>query len=921
MLRMTPIANAKRAATYFGKSDGGYYLEGDGFGREWGGKGAKLLGLEGAPQLEQFERLINGLDPHTGKQLTAKLVEDRIPLWDFTASVPKGVTTAIECGDSRVRDALWQAGREAMNDVEQYSTTRVRKGGAQEDRITGNIVWLGVEHGDTRPTEEDDMPDWDRHIHFAVANLTHDPVENEWKAVKIRPVFDLRKWFSHRFDSRLAAKLSDLGYEIETVTKPDDQGGLSYHTWDIKGIPDSIKAKNSRRSAEIGQLEADIVADRKAADASVPDALNAKAKDKLGGTSRKTKREDLTREECRAYWQGKLSPEERQAIQTTIGRAKAGLNPKPEKLAGKAMEYAIAHHFQRNSVVDYKDLEVTAMERSLGAAKPEDFKSEAARLGVLFDGDQATTQAVWDQEQKIIGFARAGKGTFTPLAPENQEGLAGLSEEQKVAVRHVWDSTDQILLIRGGAGTGKTTMMTPAIAKLGAPVALLAPSADASRTTLRKEGFSDADTVAAFLSKPELQERIRDGGIIWVDEAGMLTVGDLDRLCDVAGSLNARIVLQGDPLQHKAVDRHGNMLNVLEEYASLPVAKLTTIQRQKGRYAEAVAAIRDGKTAQGDEILRKLGWVVESTGHDALVAEYARAIEETKPDGSKKSVLVIDPTHKDGDALTQKLRELRKAKGLITGVEKRFTRLTPLGWTDAQKADADRYSGSEVIQFYRNAGRFKAGDRVKASQVLPVLEDLKPSQFAVFKEDQVDFAVGDAVRITGNGWDVSKKHRIDNGRIDQIKGFSRNGDLILSNGWVVAKDFGHFKHGLVQTSPATQSKTDDIVLAAMNKNSLGAMSAEQGYVTVSRGRERGMIFTDMPREELTAAIARADARRSATELLAHKVIPSPAPPVESPETRMRRFMEKVRAVYRQVQRKAAETVPEILRPKVPSYGR
>ena len=41
--------------------------------------------------------------------------------------------------------------------------------------------------------------------------------------------------------------------------------------------------------------------------------------------------------------------------------------------------------------------------------------------------------------------------------------------------------------------------------------------------------------------------------------------------------------------------------------------------------------------------------------------------------------------------------------------------------------------------------------------------------------------------------------------------------MVLANGWVLGKDFAHIKHGLVQTSHATQSKTDDIVLAAMNR--------------------------------------------------------------------------------------------------------
>ena len=144
-----------------------------------------------------------------------------------------------------------------------------------------------------------------------------------------------------------------------------------------------------------------------------------------------------------------------------------------------------------------------------------------------------------DQEQRIIGFARAGKGMFRPLAPDRADGLDGLSDEQKAAVRHVWRSTDRVMLIRGGAGTGKTTMMTPALAQLGVPVVLLAPSSDASRGQLRKEGFTDANTVAAFLVQKDMQEKAR-GGIIWVDEAGLLPIDDLDRLCGLATSLNAR---------------------------------------------------------------------------------------------------------------------------------------------------------------------------------------------------------------------------------------------------------------------------------------------------------------------------------------------------------------------------------------------
>ena len=383
------------------------------------------------------------------------------------------------------------------------------------------------------------------------------------------------------------------------------------------------------------------------------------------------------------------------------------------------------------------------------------------------------------------------------------------------------------------------------------------------------------ETVAQFLRREVDAGEARDG-VIWVDEAGLLPVADLDRLCGLSKELGARLVLQGDPKQHKAVARHGNMLNVLHEYAGLPVSELKEIQRQKGDYAAAVSAIRDGEWKEADGLLRHLGWVVEGKSHAALVEEYARALQERKAVtvGGKvemvpKTVLVVDPTHRDGDQLSEQLRALRKAAGLIDLEERAFTRLVPQSWTDAEKGDAGRYAGDEVIQFFHNTGPYKAGQRVKAAELLPQLGRVNPEHFQVYTEKTIQLARGDTVRITAGLKSKGKDgHRIDNGRIDEIAGFTAGGDPVLSNGWVLDSSGGlHLKHGLVSTSYAVQSKTHDIVLAAMNRASAGAMGAEQGYVTVSRGRERGMIFTDMTRQDLLAAMKRQDTRRSATELL------------------------------------------------------
>src|SRR5262249_27819340 len=154
-------------------------------------------------------------------------------------------------------------------------------------------------------------------------------------------------------------------------------------------------------------------------------------------------------------------------------------------------------------------------------------------------------------------------------------------------------------------------------------------------------------------------------------------------------------------------------------------------------------------------------------------------------------------------ALTEKLREVRKAAGRVEGKEKTFTRWEALGWTPAQRGDAARYAGDEQIQFFRNTGKFKAGQRVSAAELLPHLGSVNPEYFGVFRAGEVTFAVGDKIRVTNNGRDVTGKRRVDNGKIDAIAGFTKSGGVRLSNGWELPKDFLHWKPGLVSTSPAS----------------------------------------------------------------------------------------------------------------------
>jgi len=859
ILRIHPIESAGQAESYYAKSDGGYYLEPDDLRRAWVGRGAELLGLEGPPDYEQFKRLIHGLDPRSGEQLTAKILENRIPGWDVNVHCPKGVTMVIESGDDRVQDALWEAARETVADLERMATTRVRKGGKQADRVTGNLVGYAVEHAETRPAKADNMPDPHRHIHMVLFNLTFDKKEGEWKAVKFRPVMDLRKYFDRRFNQRFSHKLAGLGYDIETHWKRDDKGARKYMGWDVKGVPATVIRKFSRRSAEIDKLADEL------------GVTSIVAKDKLGATSRQGKRKDLTLERCRQYWSSRVTPHEGEQIADTISRAKLGLNPKLEPAADLAMSYAIGHHFERHSVVPLKTLEITAMERSMGAGLPEDVERAAGRQGLLVRDGLATTKEVLAEERRVIGFAREGRGSWRPLGTAIEadvQGFERLSAQQQAAVRHVWQSPDRAILVRGGAGTGKTSMMKVAVAGIEQPVVVLAPSADASRGVLRAEGFGEANTIAHFLQDESFREKAK-GGVIWIDEAGLASIRQLDQVFTAARELGARVVLQGDSKQHQSVER-GSPLHVLEHLAGLKVAKLTDIRRQSGRYKEAVAAIDRGDILAGHDILTELGWVKETGPFDhnqPLALDYLEAVKTRKPDGKMTTALIVAPTHREGDEITSEIRVQLKQHGLIGEEDRVFPSLKPLQWTEAERGDMDRYTGEELVQFHRNSGKFKAGERAPATKLAEADGKPNPSHFAVYAPGEIRLSAGDAVRITANGKSKDGRHKLNNGAMYRVDGFTQGGDIKLANGWILDKEFGHLGYGYVATSYASQGKTFDRVLIAMGRESVPAINAEQFYVSVSRGRDMARIYTDMVPAVLREQIRRSQRRMSAHELM------------------------------------------------------
>ncbi len=224
---------------------------------------------------------------------------------------------------------------------------------------------------------------------------------------------------------------------------------------------------------------------------------------------------------------------------------------------------------------------------------------------------------------------------------------------------------------------------------------------------------------------------------------------------------------------------------------------------------------------------------------------------------------MVSPTHAEAARITDAIRAGLKARGKI-GQEHVVVAWIPAHLTDAQKADATEYAAGDLVQFQQNAAGFKKGSRVLVGVgAKPPTEQAE--RYEVYRPTQLALATGDRVRITAGGKTKDGKHRLNNGTLLNVQGFTKQGDIVVDHGWVIDRDFGHLTHGYVVTSHISQGVTVDKVFVGISSQSLPATDERTAYVAVTRGREKVEIFTD-DKAELLEAMTRTDDPMSATEL-------------------------------------------------------
>jgi hypothetical protein len=691
------------------------------------------------------------------------------------------------------------------------------------------------------------------HTHFTVFNATFDETEKCWKALEARGMYDAIRYGTAVYRNELAKRVQQIGYRIQPAKNGFQIEGVS------DGVLQQFSKRAQQRDAVVKEMEEKL--GRKLSNNEISHAVHQSRAKKVKG---------ISTAEVRERQLSQLSLDQQQSLQTLRASAQSTRLPQIALVENQVLNHAVAHVFERKSVVPEHELLSVALSHRLGAVDLNHLKATVKHLPDLVKTERGfSTKEIVATELDLIQTVNAGCDAVTPLHP-GYRPADWLGEDQRRAIYHVLRTSDRITGLRGLAGSGKTTALRELVAackEAKIEPLFCAPTA-AATDVLRKEGFEAVTLQSLLLSKPIMTER----QLIVLDEAGAVGMDDMKRLFDCAH--DARIILSGDTGQHASVAR-GDALRILERHSDFKSGQLTAIRRQcKAEYRKAVELAAQKRTVEAFAQLERMAAITELAGdelHDSAAKSYLKALAENK------SVLLVAPTWNEIETVTEKVRAELKSSGRLALEENEFQVFDSLSWTEAQKRDARQYRPGMAIHFHRRGHGFEKGETVA---VVAVENDSLKVQrsdgtetffplgqgFAlcdVGEKRKLKVAAGDKLLLQANAVAV-RKHFV-NGELVEVKAVQGD-SILLADGRVIPADYRTFTHGYAVTSHAAQGKTVDEVLLVASSRSLPAINQEQFYVSISRGRERCQIFTD-DSDLLRSHVTRSSARLAAVEAM------------------------------------------------------
>lgn len=862
MISPKPQMSLSNAKTYFREhlAVGDYYSESDRVRGEWQGVGAARLGLRGEISEEAFLRLCEGLDPATGDRLTARLnkvrtekgkvVANRRVFYDWTIAPPKSVSLVALIENPEVVKLHEAAVRVAVAEAEKYAQTRVRRGRAQWDRQTANVVAALFRHETSRALDPH------LHTHCILMNVTYDEVEGRWKALQTHDMLKARRMVDAVYNSVLCEGLVKMGYKIERRVD----------TYEIAGIDRKLVEKFSKRHMSIEEKALAMVAAGMASAAELP-----KLRDRIAHEERERKIKDADGVSLRKKWLEEMTPAERLAVLKSRDHRRRELAavPDPVRDVNKAVELAREIIFERNSVVDAREVERVALMQTLGSGiRVDDVRGAMAANGILREPgtNDVTSVETLKAEMDVVAMARAGRGTMAPINAAVDASGPGLDAEQAGAVQELCAFTGFVTRFRGVAGAGKSNSLVKLCAVIeaaGLPLVVLAPQTQQAQE-MRDKGMATAATLASFLARGE----VSPGAVVVLDEAGQVSTRDLRELLEKVKAGGGRVIMSGDTRQHGSVQA-SDALIALERFGQIECSEIRKVWRQdpsKARDAgerkrieelrDAVVDAADGMVARSLAKLEGIGAVRQVAPE--VVAEQA-AVSYVEARESGRVVLAVSQTRQGAAAVNDAVAERLAERGHVKDAAE-YECLVVRDLVTAERRDRAQYQvGTEVV-FVRNYGANKRGEvarviHVDQDTVLlePKAGELKARRLSlnhagrwnIVDRKTLSIGVGTRLQVKFNG--TSREgHAIVNGELVTVAAVHKDGALrvrdLRGEFKTIDADKRLVNLGYCVTSYGSQGKTVDVVVLADSGSEL-ATDAKQWYVSISRARREAVVIT------------------------------------------------------------------------------
>lgn len=667
------IAAGTSAQYYVHATD--YYLGGIEPSGIWLSDGGLGVVVGSKVEAELLERLHAACGPD-GKSLLANdgNRRDQVDGYDITFSAPKSVSLAWALSDERrkrqIEAALLRAVKEAVNGLDRYAAfCRRGKGGQILEKIALTVA--GFQHGEARPAPHTDgsvFADPALHMHALILNLGQRD-DGSFGRLDGRALFAAKMLAGALFHRKLAQELRDLGFGIEIAGK----NGI----FEIAGIdPELISFFSARRSEITTELGAMGITTAEA-----PALAAAKA---LTTRSAKVEVSDGDRH---ALWRKKVTElgfEPDHVVATALERGKQLAHD------GTVVRFATLEDGLRAVLEDLTERASVFEFRSLVAgvaahltAYPHDISVDGA-IALIFENQLAVSLATdrWGHAicstPEIIALEQGLSDRARRLAdcvvdaPDAALVAAhidqsNLNPEQMSAARVACQS-NAISLTQGGPGVGKTTLLNcvAAVWKEEGWRVIGAASAWKIANQLRDELSIEARALASWLARYELgQEFLTDKTLLVIDEAGLLTSGQMDTLLRAVEDANAsgkQVALRmvGDGRQLQPIGGPG--LRIVTD--AIGTQRVDTIVRQHQPWARGmVTEFGKGNANAGLKYLTDRQHLHLCAGPRDTINKLVHAWDGHRTEHPHQTRLLIARSNRQVQEINEAARQRLRARG------------------------------------------------------------------------------------------------------------------------------------------------------------------------------------------------------------------------------------------------------------------